>query len=200
MAISMSRRERVILITTVVLGVVALIYHFGLSGLLSAFADERDQLRQEKETYGRYIQELKREPRVAADIRQLEGKYPMTEQRVKEFTASIEAAFKSFGVADVPITPPEQEAIQGAEDYGFVTLRINCEGDIGTVTKILDYLNRQAILVKELDLKTNIDTSRIHVDVKVSQFVKLSEEMKALESKRTGATSRVVRPRDTSGL
>jgi hypothetical protein len=201
MAISMSRRERTILIVTVALGLVAAVYHFGLSNVLSAFSDEREQLRQEKETYNGYIRDLKREPRVNADIRTLEGRYPMTEQRIKEFTASIEQAFKSFGVGDVPITPPEQEAIKGAEDYGFVTVRIQCDGDIQAVTRILDYFDRQAILIKELELRTTLDSPRIHVDAKVSQFVKLTEEMKSQESKKTGTSgSRVVRPREPMGL
>jgi hypothetical protein len=201
MAISISRRERIILIVTVALAAVALVYHFGLSAVFSNLADNREELRQEKETYDGYIRDLKREAKVNADIAELEGKYPMNAQRVKEFTPSIEQAFKSFGLTGVPITPEEQEAIKEAEDYGFVTVRIQCDGDIQTVARILNYFDRQAILIKELDLRTNIDSPRIHVDAKVSQFVKLSEEMKAQGEKRSGTSGgRVVRPREPVGL
>jgi len=200
MAISISRRERTILIVTVALAVMALVYHLGLSSVLSALGDEREQLRQEKETYERYIADLRREDEVATDIAQLEKRYPMTDQRLKEFTATIDEAFKAAGMT-AAISPAEQEEIAGAEDYGFVTLHITSAGTIESVVRVLNYFDRQAILIKELKLTTGVDQNMIQVDVRVSQMIKISEEMKEKKVKRPSTPSgRVVRPRESTGL
>jgi len=185
MAFSMSRRERVILIVTVVVSALALIYHFGLKSMVTSFADQREELRQQKETYDRCIQELRREEKLAKDFVKLESNYPMTDQRVKEFTTTIDAAFQSAGMA-ANILPPEEEDIPGAEDYGYVTLRIQSDGNINSVTKILNFFDRQAILIKDLKLTTSIDSPRIRIDVWVSQIVKRSEEAKAAKDKKSG--------------
>lgn len=201
MAFKMSRRERIILIVTAVVAAVALIYHFGLSNALSNLTDERDQLRQAQENYEKYIRDLRREPEVNANFAKLEREYPMSDQRVKEFTAQIEETFKSFGIAQTPITVPEEEPIAGAEDYSLVTIRIQCDGDISQVARILNFFDRQAILIKELSLRTGVDSNVIHVDTKVSQIVRVSEEMKAQRTKRASASGiRGVKPRESPGL
>ena len=62
MAVTMTGRERVFLVVAITLVIVALVYHFGLKGGIGALAEEREQLRNEKQTYEDYIRVLRREP------------------------------------------------------------------------------------------------------------------------------------------
>jgi len=188
-AVTMTGRERVLLIVTGAFVILALLYHFGLKGGIGALAGEREQLRREEQTYDDYIGVLRREPELNQQYQKLEQRYPMTVQRAKEFTATIEKQFRAFRMTGINISPPEEEVIEDAEDHGFVTLRIRCDGDIEKVAQMLGFFNHQAILVKELRLRAYLDSPRINVEVSVSQIVRLSEEMKAKIGKQAGPAS-----------
>jgi len=193
MAIAMTKRERVFLVLTIVLGVFALLYHFGLQTGLGSFSQEREKLRLEKKHYEDYIRTLKREPLVNRRYQALESRYPP--QRVKEFTADIERALKSFRMTNIVIDPPVEDFIEGTQEYGLVTLHVRCEGNTNNVSRMLGYFDRQAILVNELKLTSHLDSPRITVDTSISQIVKLSEEMKAKMEKRASSRDKIGRLR-----
>lgn len=200
MAMTMSKRERVLLFAVVVLGMVAVVYNLGLKGVVASLGESRDQLRQAETTYKEYIKYLTGRGLRAQKVYQaFEQHYPMGEELAKGFTSKIERAFKTFGMRRTTIDPFQIEAVEGLEDYGFVTLHVSCIGDITKVAQMLKFFDKQAILVKELKLAGTLDKPDISIDVTVSQIVKLSEEMKkTLEEERTGR--RRSRPRRSFGI
>jgi C-terminal processing protease CtpA/Prc len=195
MAISMSRRERTILIVTIVVGAVALVYRFGLQDVFNTLTSASDQLAQEEKTYREYIQDLKRKDAVDRDYQKLERSYSIGLQGTKEFTGGIEQNFAAFGMTGTRYDPPEEALVEGAEDYGYVKLRIRCDGEIEMIRKMLTLFDKQALLVEELKLTGQLDFPRIGVDVRVSQIVKTSPEMRAKMEKQPRASGTVIRPR-----
>jgi hypothetical protein len=175
----MTRRERVFLVLAVALGLVAVVYNFGLKSSIGALADERDQLELERITYDDYIDELRDEPRVQEQWRKILEKYPIELTEPGQLTAMIEKELKTIGMAGTNIGASQEEIIEDAEDYGYLTLEITCTGDVTKVARMLNFYDAQAILVKEIKLTARVDSPIITVKVTVSRLVKWSEEKKA---------------------
>jgi len=195
MAISMSRRERTILVVTLAVIAVGLVYRFGLQDAFSSLTAGSEQLAQEGKTYKEYIEDLKRKDAVDRDYQKLEQNYSISLQGTKEFTGGIEQNFAAFGMTGTRYDPPEEALVEGAEDYGYVKLRIRCDGTIEMIRRMLAYFDKQALLVEDLKLSGQLDSDRISVDVRVSQIVKTSPEMRAKMEKQPRVAGTVVRPR-----
>jgi len=203
MALTMTRRERTILILTLIVGAVALVYYFGLEQAVNALAAQREQLRQEQKTNQSYLDDLRKKETVDSRYREIERLYSITDQGSKEFTASVEQTFAAIGMTGAKYFPPEEALMKGNEDLGYVKLHIACDGDIRKVAQVLSFFDQQAILVEDLKLTAFLDQERVNIEVWISQIVKLTpEKRRELEAKsrRLRGASGAAREREPMGL
>ncbi len=200
MAFTMTRRERTFLILTVALAAFAALYYLGLEDQLNALADQREQLRVEMETYRKFREELRRKEKVDGEYAAIERMYSINDQGSSQFTGSVESAFAAIGMARPQFRPPEEAPMEGNAELGYVKLHITCEGDVEKVVQMLNFFDKQAILVEELHLTSFLDSPRINIDVTVSQIVKVPPE-KQEEWRRKGVkATRRIREREPMGL
>lgn len=192
MAFSMTRRERVILITTVVLAVSALVFNLGMKSGLGGLAENRELLKREKEKYDGFLSALKRRPVIEKRLEELKADRGITVRSDREFTPMIEEAFRDIGMRPDIRTPTYEFLYDGTKEYGRVTLRILCKGTVGEVGRMLVFFDEQLIEVNSMVLTSKIDVTTIDVDVTVSQIVELSDEMR--EKLRTQSTTNRGRP------
>jgi len=179
MAISTTRRERVLLGLTVGVAVLWLSYHLGLKDVVSSLQRNHEDLQQAQLNYEDYIDYVEgKEARVMREFAKLEKSYGMGEQDQKEFTAQTERTLKAYGLMGLRMDPPDHEPIEGLEDYGYLNLTLGCDGDTTQIAQLLTYFDQRAILVRELKLAGKVDSPIIHADVTISQLIKLDEELK----------------------
>ncbi|MFH0793400.1 MAG: hypothetical protein V2A74_05145, partial [bacterium] len=79
----MSKREKIILIVTVVMGVGALLYQFGLSGFTEKIASNSQRMAQAAETHQGYQDQLDKQSSIEEDYRKIEGQFPASDPNRK---------------------------------------------------------------------------------------------------------------------
>ncbi|MBM3334316.1 hypothetical protein FJY63_06610 [Candidatus Sumerlaeota bacterium] len=191
MALKVSRRERSILVVTVVVAFVAIVYHFILPRFQGLFGGQIEGLKQASDTYWSYVKDRAREPAVNKRFEQLEKTYRINhDQGSAEFTKTIEEEIPKLGLVPPKIGKAAEETMEDNEDYGYTTLTFQSEGNAQALTQLLVFLDQQAILVKDLSVKSRLDSDRLDISVTVRQVVKLSEETKKKRAKKASASGK----------
>jgi len=180
MARKLTRRERVIVVATIVLAIIFAVRQFGLGAAVGGLAVDTEELTAERAKYEERLALVRREPEVDEEFRELEKNYRIDEQADKEFTAQLEAALLKFGpMTERVIDPPRYELLtQDSEEYGIAIRRLRARAmkqeDVG---KLLIFFDEQLIQVHEMKLSSALDDASIRIDATVSQMVKLSPEV-----------------------
>jgi hypothetical protein len=194
MALIKSRRERNILVATVVIAVGAVIFRFAPDIGAVSLSDLRGQLDEAQQQYEVYKKGLSRRDEIQNRRDELEKK-GIRNRTDQDIIQIIEREFRSLGLTPDLRTPDFEFLYEGATDYGRITLTIFSRGTIEQVGRMLKLFDQQGIQVNELKLTSQLDTNLITIEVTIMQPIKLTDDMKEkLKSERKTRDGRQTRP------
>ncbi|HOE97416.1 MAG TPA: hypothetical protein PLS90_01025 [Candidatus Sumerlaeota bacterium] len=183
----MNRRERILLIVTVLIVAPLLIYHFFLADWLEGMAGQAGgDLSVERARFASNIATL-------ADRRQIETAYsridfsqsqPLPGQNATEhFLNELYGLLtEEFQIMNPRIEKARPQAIPDVPEYYFVELEVTVEGSPEEMLRLLVNMENRGVLIKSLTIDTRSgggfgrDDELVNLTVEVARLVKHTEE------------------------
>ncbi|MCD6386183.1 hypothetical protein J7M23_10465 [Candidatus Sumerlaeota bacterium] len=189
MNIPQKKRERFLMIATIVVGAVALLYQFAFSSMYEQITSTSEELEYQKEIFKQYITQYKRKNIIENAYKEIEIKFPQPRADKKpeqQFTEDIDAMCAKLGFSRRNIEPPKDSLIENVDDYKFITVTVRVEGPLKNVAELLKEFHRNALLIKELTLTSRLDKDIISAVITAARIAKLTpEELKELKKSRS---------------
>jgi hypothetical protein len=193
----MSKREKLLMIVTVVAAMGAILYQFGFSKIYEAFSSTAGELAEMEQTYEEYVKNLDTKEKIEAAYREIEDQFPKPEKDKspdKQFSEDIAALCSKLGFNYPKIDPPKDEEIEGVDDYKFITITIVTRDKLESIAKMLKSFAAKSLLIKDLSLSTSLDSDQVIVTVTVARIAKVPEsEIKRISKEKSS------RKKGTSG-
>lgn len=192
MNITPKKRERFLMIATIVVGIFALLYQFVFSGIYEQIATTSEELEYQKNLFNQYIAQYKRKNIIENAYKEIEVKFPQPQADKKpeqQFTEDIDLMCTKLGFTRRNIEPPKNALIENVDDYKFITVTLRVEGTLKDIAKLLKEFHRNALLIKELNLTSRLDSDEISAVITAARIAKLTpEELEELKksTKRGG--------------
>ncbi len=140
-----------------------------------------------KETYEENVSRLKKGAAIRSEYAELVGNQGQTSPDVqkdpqKEFSEFISDLCRRLGFTYPRIEPPKTEPIQGVDDYSFITLTVSTQGTRESVANMMKGFDKEAVLIRDLTLRTFLDSPQMDVSITVARLVQISPD-----KRRTGS-------------
>ena len=182
----LSKREKLLGGAILLLLIGLLVTRHGVFPIYGEISTRIGELQQARDTYEKYVKKMQQSDRIVARYYDIVGKERSSEAEAgkdpqKEFSEFVSDLCRKLGFAYPRIDPSKIEEIEGVDDYSFITMPVHTKGDLKSVSKLLKGFDREAILVRELDLRSRLDHPEIDLTITVARLV----EMKAPEEKES---------------
>lgn len=176
---SISKREKNILILTVVVIVGALFYQFGLNSLMTAFSESAGDLESKQKVFESNTELLKQRKSIEQTYLNIERLFPKDspEKTAKQlFSEDVEILFRELGIANGQIRTPKDEFIEGVDNYKEITIDIEADGKLDQIVSILKKFYVDSFIVKQLKISGDPDNEFKKLNISVSRVVKITPE------------------------
>ena len=201
MKINIKKREHLLLIMTIAVGLIAILYHMGFASLLNALSESGEILDQEKERFQEYVTQLNNKDEIEKAYNSIQFEFPQTDPDKKpeqQFSEDVVKMCAKYGLPTPNIGPPKDEIIENVDDYKFISLTIRINGSIEKLSSILKEFNRNALLIEDITLTATLDEEDINAGITLARIAKLTPEesarlQKARSSSRSSTPSTVRR-------
>ena len=200
----MSKREKIILIVTVAVAVVALLYRFGLSGLADEISSTSERMTRAQQAYDEYQRQLDKQSAIEGDYRKIEGQFSTTDPNRKPdqaFTEDVARLCRELGLNYPRIEPVQDAEIPEVDEYKFMTVEVKSSGDLEQFVKLLKGFEQRSLLITALKITHPPNAPSFILSVTVARIVKLTpdelnrKEEKGRLSTRSRLRSSVTQPR-----
>lgn len=186
---NLSKRERILggLILILLLG--WLIGEYGVLQIYRDLSSSSTELNKEKAKYEDYLAKMKKSKRIQKVYWDIVGKDSNTglaggEDPKKAFSEFVADLCRRLGFSYPRIEPAKVEPIEGVNDYSFITLTVTSQGNLETVSKLLKGFEREAVLIRELEINSHLDSTRTDVSITVARMVQTGGEKKEETSRK----------------
>lgn len=178
---NLNKREKVLggAIVFILLG--WLIYQYGVMTFYQEIKSRHNSLEYARKTYNGYISKLKRADDIKNDYEAIVGvkENPGDDgasDPEKEFSEFVSDLCKRLGFAYPRIDPPGKEEIDNVDDHIFITLTVHTNGTLESVAKLLKGFDREAILIRALNIRSRLDSDEMSISITVARMVKIEPE------------------------
>jgi hypothetical protein len=180
----MSGRERVILISTLVVVLLALVYHYLLADKLEEITQgPGGDLEVERSIFKRYknIIEDGRDIREEYEKLVFQGKEKVEGQEVGDTFSNqlFELLTTQLNVPAPDLSSYDYEDIEDVDDYVFVELSVNVQGTFIEMVRLLQNMQSKGLLIKNFSLaRRGLRGGDIKMSVDVARLVKTPDRVK----------------------
>jgi hypothetical protein len=186
--VNLSKREKVLggSIFFILFGWIILQY--GFLQVYDVISSRSDALSGELKTYTDYVEKINKGPRIRRLFQDVKGRNTEVAKNTdptKAFSEFVSELCRTLGFSYPRIEPPKVESIEDAEGFSFIILTVNVQGNLQNVEKLLKGFDREAILIRELNLRiTRIDSKKLDVTMTVARMVETEKEEKTSDKKK----------------
>ena len=181
----MNKREKILGLIVLVLVSGLLLYKVGITRVYQmgvSFGNTGD-LEKLRAIYKRSKKFLEKEEKIRKDYEDVIGKdttpsADSAKDPQKVFSEFVADLCRRLGFAYPRIDPPKYEPIENVDDYSFVTLDVHTNGNMESLSKLLKGFDHEAVLIRELDLRSIMDNPKIDVTITVARMVQIPTPQK----------------------
>ncbi|MCX7000093.1 MAG: hypothetical protein NT106_07345 [Candidatus Sumerlaeota bacterium] len=176
---NLSRREKMLggAILFILLG--WLIGRYAVYEIYKVLAVRTDNLNTARKTYEDCAEKMKKKEEIISAYREvvggekISGSAKKDTDQTKEFSEFVFDLSRRIGFIYPIIDPSKTEPIMGVNDYSFITLAVNTNGDLSNVSKLLKGFDREAVLIRDLDVRSRLDNPNLDVTINVARLVQV---------------------------
>lgn len=155
-----------------------LFYQFGFSQIYDRISFDSSGLSNLKETYEKYQGYMKKETQIRTKYYEIVGREKNPGEDTgkdpqKEFSEFVSELCRRLDFAYPRIDPPTIVPITNVDDYAFVTLNIHTNGDTKRISKLLKGFDREAVLIRELTLRSKFDSPELDLTITVARMIQV---------------------------
>ncbi|HOE63699.1 MAG TPA: hypothetical protein PKW18_11030 [Candidatus Sumerlaeota bacterium] len=187
---NLSKREKMLGITIVVIIAGWLIGRYGAYEIYQSLSTRAAELASARETYQEYAEKMKQKTEIEKAYDEIVGKDKLAASTSseeadpsKEFSVFVSELCRRLGFAYPSIDKHKTEPIEGVNDYSFITLPVNTSGEMQSIAKLLKGFDKEAVLIRSLHLRSRLDNPIMDVTITAAKIVQ--EKPKAQTKKRT---------------
>lgn len=192
----MNKREKILGGSSLLLVLGLIFYQFGFSSVYEKISFDSSDLDNLKQTHEKYQGYMKKENQIRKKYNEIVGKDKNPGENTgkdpqKEFSEFVSELCKRLDFKYPRIDPPKIAPIDNVDDYAFVTLDINTNGDIQSISKLLKGFDREAVLIRELTIRSRLDNPVLDLTITVARMVQVEapEQEKEKTPSKEGATT-----------
>jgi hypothetical protein len=159
-----------------------LIGRYAVYEIYKVLAVRTDNLNTARKTYEDCAEKMKKKEEIISAYREvvggekISGSAKKDTDQTKEFSEFVFDLSRRLGFLYPRIDPSKTEPIVGVNDYSFITLAVDTSGDLSSVSKLLKGFDREAVLIRDLDLRSRLDNPNLDITINVARLVQV--EMK----------------------
>jgi len=178
-----NKREKILAGIIILFLMVWVLYKVGIARVYETVSTRTGKLSSLKQTYEKYQEYMTKEDQIKKKYQELfptdksPGLSPTSDPQ-KEFSEFVAELCKRLGFAYPTIEPPKIEPIEKVEDYAFITLVIRTQGEMEGISKLLKGFDREHVLVRNIEMTSFLDASRIEAVISVARMVQIQPEKK----------------------
>jgi len=180
-----NKREKILGLIILILATGLLLYKVGFTRVyeMSLSFSNTNDLDKLRAIHQRSQKFLKKEDQIRKDYEDIIGKDTTPspdsgKDPQKQFSEFVADLCRRLGFNYPRIDPPKIEPIQNVDDYSFVTLDVHTNGNMESLSKLLKGFDREAVLIRELDLRSVLDNPKINVTITVARMVQVQTPQK----------------------
>lgn len=179
----MNKREKILAGIIILFLLVWALYKVGITRVYATVSTRTGKLTSLKQTYEKCQEYMTKEDQIQQRYKELfpTDKNPglsASSDPQKEFSEFVADLCKRLGFTYPTIEPPKMESIEKAEEYAFITLVIRTQGEMESISKLLKGFDREHVLVRNIELSSFLDASRIEAVITVARMVQVQPEKK----------------------
>lgn len=182
----MNKREKILGSISLLLVLGLVLYQFGFSQIYDKISFDSSDLNNLKQTYDKYQGYMKKENQIQTKYEEIVGKDKNPQENTgidpqKEFSEFVSDLCRRLDFAYPRIDPPSVIPIDNVNDYVFVTLNINTKGDVKRISKLLKGFDREAVLIRELTLRSKLDSPELDLNITVARMIQVEQPIQEKE-------------------
>ncbi|MBN1903343.1 hypothetical protein JW926_18640 [Candidatus Sumerlaeota bacterium] len=172
----MNKREKILGAASLLLVLGLIFYQFGFSEIYDKISFDSSGLGNLKDTYEKYQGYMKKERQIRTKYYEIVGRETNPGEKKgidpqKEFSEFVSELCRRLDFAYPRIDPPSLVPIANVDDYAFVTLNIHTNGDTKRISKLLKGFDREAVLIRELTLRSKLDSPELDLTITVARMI-----------------------------
>jgi len=182
-----SKREKTLLSLTIVIALVGILLQTGAIDYIQNLTTSSGQLDNELATYRKNQEQLSRREFIEKQYKEIEDQFPALEKGQKPehvFSEDIDRLCKTLGFNYPVIEPPDREDIENVDEYQFITLQVRTSGNLDSIAKLLKGFAEKKLIIKEITLRSTLDSDVIHAVIKLARIAKVDKEEEAKKQKK----------------
>ncbi len=188
-----SKREKIILIITIIIIIFAIIYRFGGTIFSPALFGFGPELSHKEKLFESFKKSIKRREKIETEYETIVGKYTSSSNsklRREEdiFAEDVSKICKEMGNPYPNISKSTENTLEGVDNYKEITLTISINNSYENVMKLLKRFNKSSYLIKNLTIRCPTNKTILEFDITLSKIVKA--EILEKEGKRRAARVR----------
>ena len=186
----MNKRERILLITTVIIVGVGGILYFLPEDLLKSLrgGNGGGDLNTVRQTFTNYGTILKRAPKIRDEYQEIafgQSSNPEAGQTPsEEFSNELyNLLTERFGIAGPDIDKARLSSIEDVPEYYFVEIPLHVKGELPDMIRLLINMEGIGVLIKSFDLAqapSRQEEIQVNLDVEVARLIKHDEQSREL--------------------
>ena len=179
----MNKREKILAGIILLFLLVWVLYKVGITRVYDTISTRTSKLSSLKQTYEKYQEYMTKEDQIKKKYYEIfpADKNPglsSTSDPQKEFSEFVADLCKRLGFGYPTIEPPKMEPIENVAEYTFITLVIRTQGEMEGISKLLKGFDREHVLIRNIELSSFLDASRIEAVISVARLVQVEPEKK----------------------
>jgi len=177
--VNLSRREKFLGGTIIFILLGWFIGRYAVYEIYRVLAVRADNLNTARKTYEDYAEKMKKKDEIINAYREvvggekISGSAKKETDQTKEFSEFVFDLSRRIGFTYPRIDPSKTEPIVGVNDYSFITLAIDTSGDLSSVSKLLKGFDHEAVLIRDLDIRSRLDNPILDVTINVARLVQV---------------------------
>ena len=177
---ALNKRERVMMILTIIALVGALLYSFGVGDFIDSLSKQKEDLEAAEKQFVENMETLEKGTQIKRRYQALEDKMPSSQDGKRTdmiFTEEIHSLCRGLGIRMPQLDPAEYEEIEGIEEHEFITVRLRTEGDLDTIVKLLKAFEGRGLMFREVNLTGSRDQDLVRARVVLARTAKVPEDI-----------------------
>ena len=176
----MNKREKILGIVIVVILAGWVVTKYGVFSIFGTISTTRGELVSERKTFDKYVDQLERSDFIEKKYAQIVGRRDSSDRAGddpgKAFSEFVSSLCKRLGFEYPRIEPPKIEPIEGVDDYSFITLTVNTQGELKSISKLLKGVDRESVLIRSLSIDKRLDNPVLDLTINVARLVQNRSE------------------------
>jgi hypothetical protein len=173
-----NKREKILGGSSLLLLLGLVFYQFGFSQVYERISFDSSGMNNLKETYQKYQGYMKKEAQIRKKYHEIVGKDKNPGENTgkdpqKEFSEFVSDICRRLDFKYPRIDPPAIAPIDNVDDYAFVTLAVHTSGDIQGIAKLLKGFDREAVLIRELTIRSRLDSPELDLTITVARMIQV---------------------------